>query len=78
MRRALQGEEHPEVGVDLAGLAAVLHEKGDLAAAEAAYRDALAHQQRTLGPDHPVTLETARTLALVRAERTERTRAAGE
>jgi hypothetical protein len=68
MRRALQGEDHPEVGVDLAGLAAVLHQNGDLATAEATYRDALVRQQRALGPEHPVALETARSLALVRAE----------
>lgn len=62
MRRATQGEGHPEVGIDLSGLADVLRQKGDTAGAIAIYREAVAIQRETLPAGHPVLVKTLRSL----------------
>lgn len=56
MRRRTQGADHPEIGVDLGGLARLYRETGNPAAAEHAHREAIAHLRRTLSPHHEETI----------------------
>jgi hypothetical protein len=65
MRRATQGADHSEIGIDLASLAALYHRQGDLARAERTYRDALGAIRRTLGAMHPAGLAAAESLAVI-------------
>ncbi len=60
VRRALHGQEHPEVAASLNLLAEVANQRGEPARAEELALRALAIRQRALGAEH---LETAKTLA---------------
>jgi len=53
----------------------LLHEKGDLAGAEALYRRVFETRERTLGPDHPNTPASLHRLAHLLREMGETTRA---
>ncbi len=52
IRRALHGDEHPDVAADASALAALLDQLDERVEAEALYRQALATFERTLGPGH--------------------------
>jgi TonB family protein len=59
----VKGEEHPDVAVALSGLAFVKRKLGDLASAEALYRDALRIREKALEPNHMVTVATLEQLS---------------
>jgi tetratricopeptide (TPR) repeat protein len=65
MERRLLGGKHPELALALNNLALVLRRKGDLAGAEATYRQALAMQRELLGNVHPDVANTLNNLAFV-------------
>ena len=58
MRRATLGNRHPNTLGSINNLGALLHAKGDLAAAERLCREALEGQRKTLGNRHPATLNS--------------------
>ena len=68
MSRATLGNRHPHTLSSINNLGSLLHDKGDLAAAEPLYREALEGQRKTLGNRHPATLNSIRNLgALLQA-----------
>jgi len=62
MRRKVLGDEHPNVAISLNNLAALLLKKGNLAAAEPLFREALAMRQKLLGDAHPSVAESLHNL----------------
>ncbi len=48
LRHRLTGGDHPDLALDRAGYARLLHLRGDLAESERLYRQALAVQERAL------------------------------
>jgi tetratricopeptide (TPR) repeat protein len=64
LRRWL-GERHPDTATSYKNLAHVLHDRGDLAGAEAMFRKALAIDLEVLGERHPDTAASYRYLASV-------------
>jgi tetratricopeptide (TPR) repeat protein len=65
MERRLVGDRHPDVAEALNNLGLVQHRKGNLAEAEATYRQALALQRDLLGEVHPNVALTLTNLAYV-------------
>lgn len=53
VKTAALGPNHPSVGRNLCNLGKVLHDLGDLDAAQAAFQQALGILEAALGPDHP-------------------------
>ena len=62
MRRETHGNRHPSTLTSINNLGWLLREKGDLAAAETLYREALEGQRETLGDRHPHTLASINSL----------------
>ena len=60
--------EHYEIALNLSNLAAVHAARGDLRAAELMYRQSLAMEEKTIGPDHPDTALTALNLGVLLSE----------
>ena len=50
------GNRHPKTLISVNNLGRILQEKGDLAAAETLYREAVEGQRNKLGDQHPHTL----------------------
>ena len=65
MRRRLLGEEHPQTAISLSNLATHLRDKGDYAAAEPLFREALAMRRRLLGNEHPYVARTLSELGVL-------------
>ena len=63
------GERHAFVGYDKSSLADVLYERGQIAAAESLYREALAIFDATLPPNHQYVAAALTGLARIFAER---------
>ena len=67
--RETLGDSHPDTLTSINDLAVLLGDKGDLAASEPLYREALEAQRSTLGANHPNTTLTMNNLAsLLRAK----------
>ena len=66
-RRAVLGENHPDLAADLGALAGVRWNQGDRAGGLAFYEQALAVRERLLGRRHPDTARSLEQLARVRA-----------
>ena len=70
MKRETLGDRHPSTLNSIGNLGALLQAKGDLAAAEPLYREALEAQRETLGDRHPSTLFSINSLdRLLQAKR---------
>jgi tetratricopeptide (TPR) repeat protein len=69
MHRRLLGTKHKEIATGLHNLAAIQVDKGDLAQAEATYREALAMRREVLGSDDPDIAVTLNNLAFVLYDR---------
>ena len=61
-RRAVLGNEHPDVATSLHNLATVRAQRGEHATAEGLFREALAMRRRLLGNEHP---DVAKTLGIM-------------
>jgi tetratricopeptide (TPR) repeat protein len=72
MRHRLLGDKHPLIAGTLSSLGLVRQARGDLAGAEAMFREALAVQQQTLGEVHPDVATTLNNLAFVQYARGDR------
>ena len=68
MSRETLGDRHPCTLISINNLGSLLQAKGDLAAAEALYREALVVQRETLGNRHPNTLNSIHNLGLLLEE----------
>ena len=62
MERETLGNRHPNTLNSINNLGMLLKAKGDLAAAEPLYREALKGMRETLGDRHPTTLTCIRNL----------------
>ncbi|VFM95071.1 MAG: Tetratricopeptide repeat-containing protein [Candidatus Kentron sp. G] len=65
IRRAVFGNEHPEVATDLNNLAELLKTQGQYAEARRLYEEALAIRRAALGDKHPDTAQSLNNLALL-------------
>ena len=65
----MDGADHPVVARTLGNLGNVQSERGDLAAAEASQKRALAIEETVYGPDHPEVAKTLTNLGNVQSER---------
>jgi serine/threonine-protein kinase len=63
LRRRAFGEDHPDVAESLSHMAALRHAKGDLAAAEPLYREAIEQRRGLLG-EHPDLATSLNNLAI--------------
>jgi len=62
VRRETLGNRHPNTLTSINNLGMLLMDKGDLAAAEPLYREAMKGMRETLGDRHPTTLSCIRNL----------------
>jgi hypothetical protein len=62
VRRETLGNRHPDTLNSINNLGTLLRAKGDLAAAEPLYREALEVRRETLGDQHPRTLASRNSL----------------
>ena len=69
MKRRLLGDKHPEIAAGLENLATTLQDKGDLAGAEALYRQSLRDAPQLLGELHPDVGRTLPNLAMLQYDR---------
>ena len=60
---AAYGPNHPTVARDVNNLGSVLHERGDLGGARAAFERALEIDEAAYGPDHPTVARDVNNLA---------------
>ena len=58
-------EQHYELAINCGNLAAILHRRGELDAAEVLYRRALSIKETVLGPDHPELATTLNNLGVL-------------
>ena len=65
MSRETLGNRHPDTLISINNLSTLLHDKGDLAAAEPLFREALEGTRETLGDRHPATLNSMNNLGML-------------
>jgi serine/threonine protein kinase/tetratricopeptide (TPR) repeat protein len=68
-RRALFGNQHPDVAASMAQLASLLHAKGDYEAAEQLFRDALRTREVLFGTGHAAVATTLYELGVLLLDR---------
>ena len=69
MRRKILGNRHPSTLLSINNLGALLHDKGDFAAAEPLYREAVKGRRETLGFRHPHTISSVDNLGRLLKEK---------
>ena len=67
IRLAMYGEMHPDVAESYGNIGLVYFEQGDMRKAQEYYKTAIKIDEKTLGPQHPYTLEDKEMLKTIKA-----------